>query len=475
MKIYSFVRDGLKLNEIEVEVSLMPGLPLFEVTGLADVAIKESLARLKSALKNSSFDLPQRQRVLFNLKPSYFRKKSEGLDLAFAVGYLLISGQVRLQATEAHKLYVYGEVGLSGDVTVSNEIELLSQLPEDAFLLTGDSKSLFSDHYKVSHLSQLDNLQKADCADGGSLFLRPPLSTIQFCKKSARLMTIIAAGEHTTLLAGPAGSGKSTWVQSLHSVLRDLDHNEQKEVKRIAKVMGRDIEWRPFVSPHHTTPTMSLMGGGATAAPGEITRAHKGVLFLDEFLEFSTQAKEAFREPMETGQIHLARKGVVQKYPAESLVIAATNLCRCGEWVPNYQGSCRFSLAQCRAYLMKLSGPLLDRFDVLALSHQWKGPKEVSLNEVYEAVIRAQKFSQNVRGQVVMNSKLSLDQAKQQCDLRDAELFGASASLRRDRALYRVARTIADIEGSQLVRAKHLNEALEITSTHFDGVKRAMN
>ncbi|MEK6556383.1 MAG: ATP-binding protein, partial [Bdellovibrionota bacterium] len=306
MRIFSFTREGLELKPIEVEGSLIPGLPLFEVMGMADSAIKESLGRLRSAIRNSNYNLPKRQRVVFNLRPAYTKKRSEGLDLAFAVGYLLASKQIKLDTPVQDKLFVYGELGLDGEVAVSNELELLQQLPKSSTLLTGANAPIFFEHFKIGQLTELDQLERSNEKNLGEVPPRPELGRLTFDKVSADLMALIAAGEHPTLLAGPAGSGKSTWVQSIHSVLRDLNSDEQKEVRRIAKVMGREAEWRPFVAPHHTVPTLSLIGGGSPPFPGEITRAHKGLMFLDEFFEFSAPAKEAFREPMETGCINIS-------------------------------------------------------------------------------------------------------------------------------------------------------------------------
>jgi magnesium chelatase family protein len=474
MKIFSFTRVGLELQPIEVEVSLIPGLPLFEVIGMADPAIKESLGRLRSAIRSSNYELPKRQRVVFNLRPAYSRKKSEGLDLAFAVGYLLASKQLKIEDVKNDKLFVYGELGLEGEVTVSSELELLHALPQSASLLTGANAPVFFDHYKIGKLAELDQLEKATELHLGQVPERPMMGRLMFDSQAARLMAIIAAGEHPTLLAGPAGSGKSTWVQSIHSVLRDLNSSEQKEVRRIAKVMGREADWRPFVAPHHSVPALSLIGGGAPPFPGEITRAHRGLLFLDEFFEFSPAAKEAFREPMETGEINISRKGVLQKFPADSLVVAATNLCPCGDWVPKYEGSCNYTLGRCRSYMQKLSGPLLDRFDVLALSSLWKGEKSISLDTIRGQVERAQNFALQSRGQTKMNAKLSAGDIA--VDTGALVLFNNSgSSLRRERALLRVARTIADLEGAQSVGRKHLGEAFDITWNSFKGVKRSMN
>lgn len=476
MRIFSFAREGLELKPIEVEVSLLPGLPHFEVTGLADSAIKESLSRLKSALRNSNYELPVRQRVVFNLKPAYHRKKSEGLDLAFAIGFLLASKQLKLDEMKGQNLFAYGELSLDGRITVSSEISLLDQLPEGGALLTGDGGHLNVPHFRANSLCELDALELCEANVDDKRLERPPLQDVYFDKKSASVLEIVATGEHSCLLGGPAGSGKSTWAMQLHSILRNLRVDEQKEVRRIAQITGREVEWRPFVAPHHSIPGLSLIGGGHPPFPGEITRAHKGVLFLDEFLELSPMAKECLREPIESGEITVSRRGVVQKFPAEFLLVAATNLCICGEWTPEATNrNCTRTLYGCKGYILKLSGPLLDRFDTLVLTTDWKHEKTKSIHEIYENVQRAQKFAFESRGQIKMNARLSKDEINLTIDPVVRELFKPeSTSMRREKAQFRVARTIADLAGSERIMRAHLREASLITGKNFASIKEAL-
>lgn len=477
MKIHSFVRDGLELKPIEVEVSLLPGLPNFEVLGQADPAIKESLGRVRSALKASKYQLPQRERVLFNLKPAYEKKQSEGLDLAFAIGYLLASEQLKLHFSDDQPLFIYGELGLEGAVTASSELELLSSRLREGILLTGRGAHLEFEHYAIQNLHDIETLEEVSPGAPVPVPARPELPNWSFDKNAARILEVVASGEHSVLLAGPAGSGKSTWAQALPPILRDLDPLEAQEVRRISKVLGREPEWRPYVSPHHSIPMISLIGGGGSPIfPGEITRAHKGVLFLDEFLEFSSAAKEAFREPMETGFIHVARKGKNYRFPADAVVVAATNLCVCGSWVPNYRGSCTRSLTQCSAYLKKLSGPLLDRFDILALTHTWQGEKSVRLIDILENVQRAQERAREWRGARFLASQLSVAEILQETDSAAWGLYsGDGRSLRRERSLLRVARSLADLDGAQVVGLRHLEEAFQITWKSFRALEQGHN
>jgi magnesium chelatase family protein len=477
MRIFSFIREGIELKPVEVEVSLMPGLPQFFVTGGADQAIKESLLRVRAALKSAKFELPTRLKVFFNLKPAYTRKKSDGLDLAFAVAYLLKTKQIHIDLEGAEKLYVYGELGLNGEVTVSDEVELMPpNLGDGAQLLMGQGSKPCFKSAQISHLSDIESpLLLADSLPGPPL-PRPPAEDLYFDSKSARLLSVVATGEHSVLLAGPAGSGKSTLISAAHQVLRELSCDEQMDVARIAKVCGQTPQWRPLVSPHHTVPTMSMVGGGAPPFPGEITRAHRGVLLLDEFLEFQPAVREALREPVESHSITVSRKGIAQKFPADFLLFATTNLCPCGDFVPKMSGACKRSITQCRSYLEKLSGPVLDRFEILALTEsQWQNGARVPLAEVREKVAKAQAFARDVRGQNRMNSRLRDDEVDKFVSpfvLR--EMYGpVDGSRRRSKALVRVARTIADLEGSTAVMPPHLEEARTWTSNSFQSLKHS--
>lgn len=476
MRIFSFAREGLELKPIEVEVSLLPGLPHFEVTGLADSGIKESLSRLKSALRNSNYEIPVRQRVVFNLKPAYHRKKSEGLDLAFAIGFLLASKQLKLGEMEGENIFVYGELSLDGRITVSSEISLLDRIPDGGALLTGEGGHLNVPHYRANSLCELEALEFCEATTDEMRLDRPPIQDINFDADSAHALEVVATGEHSCLLGGPAGTGKSTWAMQLHSILRNLRIDEQKEVRRIAQITGREVEWRPFVSPHHSIPSLSLIGGGHPAFPGEITRAHKGILFLDEFLEYSPMAKECLREPIEIGEITVSRRGTVQKFPAEFLLVAATNLCICGEWTPERTNrNCTRPLHGCKGYIMKLSGPLLDRFDTLVLTSGWKHEKTRSLHEIYERVQGAQRFALESRGQEKMNARLTVEEVVATVDPVVRELFKTeSTSMRREKAQLRVARTIADLAGSTRIKSIHLREAALITGKNFSSIKEAL-
>lgn len=493
MRIFSFVRKGLELVPIEVEVRLMAGCNQLQIMGLPDAAIKESALRIKSALKSQGYIWPAGKQILVNLRPSHWRKSSRGLELAIACGYLWASGQ--LEAPQGEAVYVYGELALDGRVYAPDDLDSLFDHPEQIPILTGSSSRGFSHQLlTVSNLSELNQpTLQAPTTERSGLDERPPtferkdLCDLRFSPLVARLMTLVAGGEHATLLAGPAGSGKSTFAQALHAILPPAAPALAREIRRVRRWFGdRDTEDRPLVMPHHTVPPMAMIGGGSPVFPGEITHAHGGLLLLDEFLEFHAQVKEALREPLESGEIIVARRGQSQLLPAKFLLLATTNLCHCGRLVPNKKLNCTYSLTRCRSYLERLSGPLLDRFDILAFSDQWSATPKPSLELLPEdSGVPLQKIAEQVHAMRIfqmertggeaaeVNGRLDGTNLRSTLDpfVRDHLLPSTPQSQRRQRALMRVARTIADLDASASISARHLDEAAQWTWRSFEDLQ----
>ena len=465
MRIVSFIKEGHQMLPIEVELSLSPGLPRVEFTGMADLAIKESVTRLKTAFQHQNFVWPSKKQITINLRPAYIKKNSQGLDLAIACALLKKTKQLEGDLPQ----WIYGEVGLMGEVSAPED-----WLQIDGSFLTGrvpQDESL-EDLYCVENLRQLTSPQRLKSKSVRDLIERPALPKTHFSKNAALLLAMAGAGEHSVLLAGEAGSGKTTLAQHILCLLDEPSKESFKSSLRIARHFGKPLHWRPFVSPHHSTPPLSMIGGGSPPFLGEISRAHGGLLFLDEYLEFSPQVQEALREPMEKGEIFISRKGESVRFPARFILIAATNLCPCGSYIPGNQPPCAYSLRRCRSKLEKLSGPMLDRFDIMMLSSFWRGPLEVSMKEIQDKVKTA-RLQRKKRSQKTPNSRLSLEELEASIDpfILKNLMPSALSSKRRHMALLKTGRTLADLEGEEKVTAQHIEKASLFSLKPFNDLK----
>lgn len=476
MKIYSFTQHGIELRPIEVEISLLPGLPQFQIMGLPDPAIKESQLRIKSALKHQGFDWPAGKQVLINLRPTDIRKKGKGLDLAIALAYLWKTGQ--LTPPQEEKVYVYGELSLSGEVTVADDLHLLFSLDEKQPIITGRTDKPY--HYPLITFSNLRDFDQCELVPGRSIceqMVRPPLPDLKVNAPMAELMAIAGTGEHSVMLAGPAGSGKSFFAEHLYPLLRDPSEAMFRRSFQLGKLFGREVSWRPYVAPHHSATPQAMIGGGYPVVPGEITRAHGGVLLLDEFLEINNKVTESLREPLETGQIALARKGGREWFPAYFMLMATTNLCPCGDMVPGRMMSCRFSLGRCRSYSERLSGPILDRFQILVFSHLWQGDDEVPLSEIRHRIQAAQQFAYQTRGQATVNARVPIESLTVTLEpfLRKSKGGGIRVSRRRMEGIIRTARSIADLDASMIVYRSHWRQAEQLSLVSFKKMSQLFN
>ncbi len=495
MRVFSFVRKGIDLEPIEIDVTLVPGLPAFHLIGLPDTAIKESILRIKSALRHQGFQLPNRDQVLIHLKPSHEKKTSQGLDLAITAAYLLATNQIEAELFDsAENIYFYGEVTLEGEVVAPLDLELLEELPKRSLLVTGGERQWPFHHGKVASLqdlaqvkwcegewspefsSELATYEPTDRGDQAKT-LSEHLSHFEFGERMADLLAVAAAGEHNVFVAGPAGTGKTTFAQVLHELLRTPSREEQHKIDKISRLTRREKCGRPYVSPHHSSTEIALLGGGVPPYPGEITRAQHGVLVLDEYLEFTNYVRECLREPIERHEITVCRSGSKVTFPADFLLVASTNLCPCGEFVPGLSTHCGFSGTRCKSYCHRMSGPLLDRFEIVSFSHVWRNPKKTQsvygVAEIRERVMRAQKFALEVRGQKVLNSRLNLHECEAVIPavVRKLLLPEVPASHRRLLALYRVARTLADLEECENVCGRHIEAAKNLTIQPFRDIK----
>ncbi len=473
MKFFSFVRDDFVLSPVEIQVNLLPGLPEVKFSGLVDLAIKESATRLKSAFRKSGFHWPNKQQIIINVSPAYIKKSSLGMDLALASAILWKTSQVDFSLYNTSHIYTYGEVGLDGDIVAPEDWNTLP-LKETDLLITGLSKdeNYRKNNYLAKTLKDIDKAISLPVKSWKTQLKKPEIPDISFSESAGLILKLVAAGEHNLLLCGEAGSGKTTLTENLYFLLDPPNKKSWEESKSLFR--KETTGWRPYVNPHHTTTSLSMVGGGVPLFPGEISRAHGGLLVLDEYLEFHSKVQEALREPVEKGQIRLVRRGKSMVFPTQFLLAATSNLCPCGDYIPGRNSSCAYSLRRCQSYLDRLSGPMLDRFDILAFSNQWKGERTISLKSLFQDLQQASQYRREKRKQEVLNGQLSLKDLEFMLKKQDLQHLPETSSHRRKRALLRVARSFSDFQGEENISYKSIEQAFPFTIKNFYFLKNRM-
>jgi magnesium chelatase family protein len=474
MKVKSFMRYNQELMPVEVELSLTPGLPQISFLGLPDTALRESTLRIRSALKHQNFEFPKARQVLVHLKPSHLKKSSRGLDLAVAAALLWETEQVALPQASHADLFVYGELSLKGEVIVPDDIEEAEAFMRgSASLITGKPQNNLN--FNFAGLSELKNLNQPQYFEGDSKVasaVRPACKVLSFSFEQAELLKLIAVGEHSALLGGPPGCGKTTVAESISSFLQEPSLAQLGEFKKIAKRFHHHVDWRPVVSAHHSITSLAMLGGGLPLRPGEIVRAHGGVLIMDELLEFSSKVQEALREPLESGHMGLARNGVFKEWPSKFILVGTTNLCPCGRYDLENESRCLCRLRRRENYLERLSGPFVDRFHIFKVMSEKNisSKRQVEAVSILDEVLRAIQFRLEIRGQTKPNADLSYEEVLHSSGLSQAKILSELSDIsshRRQLSTLKVARTLADLVGRSLIKNEDLNKAKLFSARDF--------